>query len=36
MEIFVLKSLVVGKLSIFSGVQNDALMHRRGFKGSWD
>ena len=33
MEIFILKPLVVGKLSLFSGMQNDALMHREGLKG---
>ena len=25
--------LVVGKLSLFSGITNDALMHREGLKG---
>ena len=34
MEIFVLKPLVVGKLGLFSGIQNDALMHRESLKGS--
>ena len=34
MEIFVLKPLVVVKLSLFSGMSNDALMHRGGLKGS--
>ena len=33
MEIFVLKPLVVGKLSLFSGMYNDALVHREGLKG---
>ena len=33
MEIFILKHLVVGKLSLFSGIQNDALLHREGLKG---
>ena len=33
MEISVLKFLVVEKVSIFSGMQNDALMHRGGLKG---
>ena len=33
MEIFNLKTPVVGKLSLFSGMQNDALMHREGLKG---
>ena len=33
MEIFGLKPLVVGKLSLFSGMQNDALMQREGLKG---
>ena len=33
MEIFILKPLVVGKLSLFSGMENDALMHREGLKG---
>ena len=32
MEIFVLKSLVIGKLSLFSGMWNDALLHREGLK----
>ena len=31
MEIFVLKPFVVGKLSLFSGMKNDTLMHREGF-----
>ena len=30
MEIFFLKRLVVGKLSQFSGMLNDAFMHREG------
>ena len=33
MEIFVLKPLVVGKLGMFSGMENYALMHREGLKG---
>ena len=33
MEIFVLKPFVVGKLGLFSVMQNDALMHREGLKG---
>ena len=33
MEIFFLKPLVVGKISMFSGMYNDALMHREGLKG---
>ena len=33
MEIFILKPLVVGKISLFSGMSNDALMHREGLKG---
>ena len=33
MEIFVLKPLFLGKLSMFSGMSNDALMHRGGLKG---
>ena len=33
MIIFVLKPLVVGKLSLFSGMWKDALMHRGGLKG---
>ena len=33
MEIFILKPLVVGKLSLFSGMQIDALMYREGLKG---
>ena len=33
MEIFILKLLVVGKLNLFTGIQNDALMHREGLKG---
>ena len=32
-EIFIKKPLVVGKLSLFSGMQNDAIMHREGLKG---
>ena len=30
MEIFVPKPLVVGKLGLFSGMQNDGLRHRGG------
>ena len=33
MEIFVLKALAVGILIMFSGMYNDALMHRKGLKG---
>ena len=33
MESFILKPLVVGKLNLFTGIQNDALMHREGLKG---
>ena len=33
MEIFFLKPLVLGKLSVFSEMKNDALMHREGLKG---
>ena len=33
MEIFILKPLVLGKLSLFSGMWNDASMHREGLKG---
>ena len=33
LENFVLKPLVVGKLSLFSGMNNDALMQREGWKG---
>ena len=33
MEISVLKPQVVGKLSLFSGMYYDALMHREGLKG---
>ena len=36
MEIFIQKPLVVGKLSLFSGMQNDALMHREGLKDERD
>ena len=32
MEIFIPKPLVVGKLSLFLGMENDALMHREGWK----
>ena len=34
MEISFLKRLVIGKLSLFSGIWNDALMHREGLKGN--
>ena len=33
MEIFILKRLVVGKLSLFLGMYNDASMYREGLKG---
>ena len=33
MEIFILKPLVIGKINMFSGMSNDALMHRGGLKG---
>ena len=33
MEIVIKKPLVVWKLSLFSGMWNDALMHREGLKG---
>ena len=33
MEIFVLKPLVIGKLGLFSGMRNDALMHCEDLKG---
>ena len=33
MEIFILKTLVAGKLSLFSDMWDDALMHRGGLKG---
>ena len=33
MEIFIQKPFVVGKLGLFSGMWNDALMHRKGLKG---
>ena len=33
MEIFILKLLVLGKLGLFSGMWNDALMHREDSKG---
>ena len=33
MEILVLKPSVLGKLSMFSGMKNDALIHRGGLKG---
>ena len=34
MEIIIIKPLVVGELSLFTGMQNDALMHREGLKGN--
>ena len=33
MGIFILKPLVVEKLSLFSEMWDDALMHREGLKG---
>ena len=33
MEINILKPLVVGKLSLFSGMLNGASVHREGLKG---
>ena len=33
MENFILKPLVVGKLSLFLGMYKDALMHFEGSKG---
>ena len=33
MEILIVKPLVVGKLSLFLGMKNDALVHREGLKG---
>ena len=33
MEIIIIKPLAVGKLNVFSGMLNDALMHREGSKG---
>ena len=36
MEIFLPKLLVVGKLGLFSGMYNDALMHREDLKGYSD
>ena len=33
MEIFFLKPFVLGKLSLFLWMWNDALMHREGLKG---
>ena len=33
MDIFLLKPLVLAKYIVFSGMQNDALMHREGLKG---
>ena len=33
MEVFIVKSLVLGKLSLFSGMWDDALMHREGLEG---
>ena len=35
MKIFVLKPLGFRKLSYFSEMRNDALMHREGLKGYW-
>ena len=32
---FLLKPLVVGKLSVFSGMLNDALLHREDLKGQY-
>ena len=32
-DIFILKPLVFGKISLFSGMSNDALMHREGLNG---
>ena len=32
MEIFVLKPFIVGKLILFLGMYNDALMHREDLK----
>ena len=36
MKMFVLKPFVVGKLSLFLGMYNDALMHLEGLKGLAD
>ena len=33
MEIFILKPLVVGKLSLLSGTENGASIHREDLKG---
>ena len=33
MDFFYSKTLVVGQLSLFSGMLNDAFMHREGLKG---
>ena len=33
MEIFIPTTFVVEKLSLFSWMQNDALMHHEGLKG---
>ena len=33
MEIFIPTPIVVGKLRLFSWMQNDALMHHEGLKG---
>ena len=33
MEIFFLKPFIVEKLGLFSGMYNDALMHREDSKG---
>ena len=32
-RIFIIKPLVVGELNQFTGIQNNALMHREGLKG---
>ena len=32
MEIFVLKTLVIGELSLFLGMKKDAFMHREGLR----
>ena len=32
MEIVILIHLVVGKLGLFSGMKNDALLHREGLQ----
>ena len=33
MKIFVLKPFIIEKLSVFSGMYNDALLHREGLNG---